>query len=80
MSAKITNIQKMQPEDYLRLNPLERENYYENLVETLIRKRYTINQELAILRQRDVKLEEFYAYNIYAEECKQKAKEILNII
>lgn len=48
---------------------------YEERVVELIRMRYDINQELAILRQRDVKAEEFAEYNEYCEECKQQAKE-----
>lgn len=47
---------------------------YEELVETLIRERYSLSEELALLRQRDSKAEEFAAYNAYAEECKAKAK------
>lgn len=48
---------------------------YENKVVELIREKYTLNQELAILRQRDVKTEEFEEYNSYVENCKAKAKE-----
>lgn len=43
-------------------------------VNRLIRERYTIAEELAILRQRDEKPEEFAAYNAFAEQCKVKAK------
>ena len=44
---------------------------YERIVEALIRDRYTVSDELAILRQRDdpEKQEEFSAYNDYAESC-----------
>lgn len=37
-----------------------------------IRKKYSVNDELAILRQRDVKVAEFEEYNNYAEQCKLK--------
>lgn len=47
---------------------------YENLVERYIRQKYSISQELAILRQKESKIEEFNAYNDYAEYCKAKAK------
>ena len=47
---------------------------YENKVVTLIRKKYNINQELAILRQRDTKPQEFAEYNEYVEKCKEKIK------
>lgn len=50
---------------------------YEDRVVQLIRARYTMDDELAILRQRDSKPEEFAEYNAYCEECKQKAKEEL---
>lgn len=47
---------------------------YEHAIETLIRRRYTIGNELAILRQRDEKPEEFAAYTAYVEECKAMVK------
>ena len=51
---------------------------YEQLVVSKIRERYTIDQELAILRQRDVKPTEFSEYNTYVEQCKAEAKEEVN--
>ena len=47
---------------------------YEERVEQLIRERYSLNQELAIQRQRYTKPSEFEEYFAYCEECKQKAK------
>ena len=47
---------------------------YENAIVSLIRRKYNINQELAILRQRDTKPEEFYEYNHYVEQCKSEVK------
>lgn len=47
---------------------------YENYVNTLIREKYTLSQELSILRQRDTKPEEYNAYNAYCEMCKIEAK------
>lgn len=60
---------------------LEKQNpdKYENRVVELLREKYSLNQELAILRQRDAKPEEYAAYNEYAEACKTKAKIELNI-
>lgn len=59
----------------------ERKQYqsmdYGELVENLIRQRYSLSEELAILRQRYTKLEEFDEYNAYAEQCKAKAKSLL---
>ena len=51
---------------------------YEQLIVSKIRERYTIDQELAILRQRDVKPQEFTEYNSYVEQCKIEAKEVIN--
>lgn len=47
---------------------------YEEKVVQLIRERYSIDDELAIQRQRDSKPSEFAEYNAFCEECKQKAK------
>ena len=48
---------------------------YDERVVSLIRERYSLDEELAIQRQRDTKPEEFQAYFDYCEECKQRAKE-----
>lgn len=47
---------------------------YGETVNGLIRRKYTLSEELAILRQRDTKAEEFEAYNDYAESCKEEAR------
>ena len=47
---------------------------YQNLVVSLIRKKYSINQELAILRQQNSKPQEYEKYFDYVEECKLQAK------
>lgn len=47
---------------------------YEQQVVNKIRERYSIDDELAILRQRDTKPDEFEAYNAYAESCKKEAR------
>lgn len=51
-----------------------------DLVEEYIREKYSLNDELAILRQRDSKPEEFSTYNEYAEQCKARALEEINKI
>lgn len=53
---------------------LEKQLEYEDKIVAEIRKKYTVNQELAILRQRDTKPEEFAEYNEYVEQCKAKVK------
>lgn len=52
---------------------------YADEVNRRIRRRYTMDDELAILRQRDSKPEEFAAYNEYAEQCKAEAKAALEV-
>lgn len=61
------------------VNPDSWEHLYESLIIRKIRKRYTVNQELAILRQKDTKPEEFSAYNEYVEQCKADTKQELGI-
>lgn len=53
------------------------EEIKEMYVTNLIRKRYSLSAELAILRQRDEKPEEFAAYNAFVEDCKARAREIM---
>ena len=55
-------------------NPQSFQEFYEAEIVRLIRQRYSINQELAILRQRDDKPDEYAAYNQYVEECKAEVK------
>lgn len=43
---------------------------YEQRVVSRIRERYSVDDELAILRQRDTKPEEFAEYNAFVEEIK----------
>ena len=48
---------------------------YEDLIVSKIRQKYSVNQELAILRQRDTKPIEYSEYYDYVEQCKAYAKE-----
>ena len=48
---------------------------YEQKVIELIREKYTVDEELAIQRQKETKPNEFEIYFNYCEECKLKAKE-----
>ena len=61
-------------------NPASFDTLYENLIIRKIRERYSVNQELATLRQRDEKPEEFAEYNAYVEQCKAEVKAELSII
>lgn len=47
------------------------------IVEALVRKEYSVSDELGLLRQRESKQEEFAAYNARVEEIKQEADAIL---
>ena len=47
---------------------------YEQQVIDLIRQKYSLDEELAIQRQRDTKPDEFQQYFDYCEQCKIAAK------
>ena len=68
-------------EEYIPPTPPAPQPYvpsYEELVVMKIRERYSIDDELAILRQRDVKQDEFAEYNNFCEQCKAEAREETN--
>ena len=48
---------------------------YEERIVNRIRERFSIDDELAILRQRDAKPDEFEAYNAFVENIKAEEKE-----
>jgi hypothetical protein len=48
---------------------------YDEAVDAEIRKRYSVSQEFAILRQRDEKPVEYAEYYVYCEQCKTYVKE-----
>ena len=52
---------------------------YDEQVNSLIRARYSLSEELAILRQRDEKPEEYQAYYDYCEKCKQQIKQKMSL-
>ena len=52
---------------------------YVAAVDGMIRERYSISAELAVLRQRDTKPEEFSEYNAYVEKCKAAVKAELGL-
>lgn len=54
------------------IEPSAEERYKTRIVD-LIRERYSTEDEIAILRQRDSKPEEFAEYNTYTENCKAVA-------
>lgn len=52
----------------------EKQTQYERRVDELIREKYTLSQELAIIRQQATKSAEYNAYFEYCEECKAKSR------
>lgn len=66
-------------EKYNARKQKENETNYETLIVSKIRQKYSVNQELAILRQQTTKPEEYQEYFDYVEQCKAEAKsEVLN--
>lgn len=59
------------------VEPATYDAVYGALIEQQIRLKYSLSAELAILRQRDTKPDEYEAYNAYAEQCKQEVKAML---
>lgn len=53
--------------------------FYESLVISRIRKRYSVDQELAIMRQQNKKPAEFAAYDAFVEQCKAEVKRELEL-
>lgn len=77
LTAKAIAAMTYAPEDYEEVDELPvafDETAYKAAVERLIRERYTVADELGILRQRDTKPQEFAEYNAFAEACKAKAR------
>lgn len=50
---------------------------YEQRVVSRIREKYSIDDELAILRQRDTKPEEFAEYNAFVEQIKAEERSVI---
>ena len=48
----------------------------EAFIAGLIHTRYSVDDEISILRQKDSNPEEFEAYNTFAEECKVRVSEL----
>lgn len=48
-----------------------------DMVNSAVRRRYSLSEELAILRQRYEKPEEFAAFNTYVENCKVEARAVI---
>lgn len=57
--------------EYIDVDSIE----YSNIVDSLIKRKYSSSNELAIIRQRDTKNVEYQQYYEYCEACKLMAKE-----
>ena len=64
----------MTPEEIAEAEKEKVEIPYEQRVVNRIREVYSIDDELAILRQRDTKPEEFAEYNAFVEKIKSEEK------
>ena len=65
---------EMTPEEIAELEAMQvKPDYKENIV-SAIREKYSVDDELAILRQRDTKPEEFAEYFNFVENIKQNLK------
>lgn len=84
LTAKAIAAMTYNADDYEEVDELPvsfDETAYKAAVERLIRERYTVADELGILRQRDTKPEEYAEYNDFAEACKARAKaKLANIV
>ena len=77
LTAKAIAAMTYAPEEYEEVDELPvtmDEAAYKAAVERLIRERYSVADELGILRQRDTKPQEFAEYNAFAEQCKAQAR------
>jgi len=77
LTAKAIAAMTYNADDYEEVDELPvtiDESAYKERVERLIRERYSVADELALLRQREAKPQEFAEYNAFAEQCKVQAK------
>ena len=49
---------------------------YSVVVEALIRERYSVSDEIALLRQKETKPTEYAEYDAFCEACKAKAQQV----
>lgn len=77
------NLVKCSDEEYkafIETQNSKRKQYeYEDYVNSLIRQKYSLSQELAILRQKTEKPTEYTEYFNYCEQCKNIGKQKYNI-
>jgi hypothetical protein len=69
-------IEDMTAEEIAEMQAMTPSIPYEQRVVSRIRERYSVDDELAILRQRDSKPEEFAEYNAYVEKVKAEERAV----
>ena len=62
--------------NYKEVDIIAEEVSREAFIAGLIHTRYSVDDEISILRQKDSRPEEFEAYNAFAEECKVRVSEL----
>jgi cell fate regulator YaaT (PSP1 superfamily) len=65
----------MTEEDLVQVEIIPKPEYKERII-TRIRDVYSVDDEIAILRQRDTKPEEFEAYHAFVEQIKAEEREM----
>lgn len=73
---RLFNFKNLSEDDYLRLPEEELEASTGEMVNLLVRKKYSLSDEIAMLRERDTDPDKFAEYNSYVENCKKKAKKL----
>ena len=63
---------------YKEVDIIAEEVSREAFIAGLIHTRYSVDDEISILRQKDSKPEEFDAYNAFREECKMLVSELFS--
>ena len=66
---------EMTPEEIAEFEAMQVKPDYKESIVSAIRQKYSVDDELAILRQRDSKPEEFQEYFDFVESIKQSLKE-----
>ena len=65
---------EMTPEEIAELETMQIKPDYKESIISAVREKYSVDDELAILRQRDTKPEEFAEYFNFVENIKQNLK------
>lgn len=82
LTAKAIAAVTYDPDDYEEVAEMTAQtdaDAYNERVNELIRERYSLSEELAVLRQRDTKPDEFRQYYNYAEQCKAYARDLMSV-